>query len=104
MKRIVIIRVRQQDQEPFCLLISGDDVEPCIDNPELFMEATFPEVQLLAIWEVPKDLSKMTVDGGMRNHLDAIVGLDVLGNAPVVSDLLAYIFEAGCKLGESKQS
>ena len=38
----------------------------------------------------------------MNDTLEAILALDALGETPVVSDLLATIFEKGYRLGRKK--
>jgi hypothetical protein len=50
---------------------------------------------------VPENWENIVSDGSMNDVFKALLGLDVLGDTPVVSDLLTTIFAAGFKCGQT---
>lgn len=57
-------------------------------------------ITIMTWFEVPPQWKNAVTDGAPLNDaFSAVLGLDVLSDSPVVSDLLATIFEAGFKAG-----
>jgi hypothetical protein len=82
-------------------LLSGEAAE----SPEAFIKQydSGVTVEVLSWFEVPQSWENIVGDGIVNDTLEAILALDALGKTPVVSDLLATIFEEGYELGQKKE-
>jgi hypothetical protein len=72
-------------------------------SQEAFIDRHGSDVKItITDWfEVPENWENIVSDGSMNDVFKALLGLDVLGDTPVVSDLLTTIFAAGFKCGQT---
>lgn len=74
-------------------------------SPEHFiewMDGGLP-IKVLDWFEVPEVWKNLVADGWLNESFVALLGLDALGETPVVSDLLASIFETGYRMALRKK-
>lgn len=57
------------------------------------------KVEVIYWFEVPEDWKNAVSDGSMNDAFEALLGLDALSDTPLVSDLLATLFEASFRAG-----
>jgi hypothetical protein len=82
-------------------LVSGVAAE----SPEAFIKwhgAGVP-AKILCWFEVPESWENSVSSGNMNEAFEAILALDALSETPVVSDLLATIFDEGYRLAQKKE-
>lgn len=96
----VFVRYSEQGLNgAFCILLHGVRAKRFLKNPEKYIEREFDAATLIDFWEVPRPLENVVVSGDVRHVFASIVALDTIAETPVVSDLLATIFEAGYQMG-----
>ena len=86
---------------PSTIIASGDDAE----SHEAFINwhASGVQVEILNWFEVPEKWENLVAGGEVNATFEALLALDALGETPVVSDLLATIFEEGYRLAQKKE-
>jgi hypothetical protein len=98
--KIVFVRytVVRDDQSSTCIqLLSGDEAES--QEAALSYLNDGDPIVITDWFEVPKEWKNAVASDPISDAFEALIGLDALGQTPVVSDLLATIFEAGYRLG-----
>lgn len=96
--KIIIVRWREEGNT-YCSLLSGSQ---CKGGRKAW-EAAMPGCAVLLWWVVPRELSNACASGNLNDAFKALINLDVLAETPMVSDLLATIFEAGFQAGRKNR-
>ncbi|MDQ5938500.1 MAG: hypothetical protein QG642_190 [Patescibacteria group bacterium] len=103
--KYVFVRFEEECEEgqftPSTLILRGqaaNSPEDAID----FLDGGVP-VRILDWYEVPEVWKNLVADGRLNESFVALLGLDALGETPVVSDLLASIFETGYRMALRKK-
>lgn len=82
------------------MLVSGEAAESREAFISWWSECSGVSVTVTGWFEVPAIWNNAVSEGHVHETLEAVLALDVLGETPVVSDLLATIFAAGFECGE----
>ena len=85
-------------------MVSGDGAE----SPEAFINwhSAGCKVEVVSWFQVPENWENGVAGDAeepLNDAIDALLGLEALAGKPVVSDLLATIFDAGYRLAERKK-
>jgi len=100
-------KLGEDEEKTNCIIFSGKSAQNFLDNPEGFIKdwngGSPEEVSLFDSWEFPENLPE-NAGKKMLDIFETLLGLNVLADDCVVSDLFTTIFEAGYQLCEKNKT